>query len=49
MIVTVSLLLEVALTVAKQIPGYRSTICIGGEDDLANNVHGLESLLRGNL
>lgn len=49
MIVTVSLLLEVALTVANQIPGYRSTICIGGEDDVSNNVHGLETLLRGNI
>nr|CAH7746282.1 unnamed protein product [Callosobruchus chinensis] len=46
MIVTVPLLLEVATTVGPQLPGYKSTLCIGGEDDLANNVHGLESLLK---
>lgn len=47
MIITVPILLEVALTVATQLPGYRTTICIGGEDDVTKNVHGLESLLRG--
>lgn len=46
MIVTFPQLLEVALTVAKELPGYRTTLCIGGEDDLEKNVHGLESLLR---
>lgn len=48
MIVTVPQLLEVALTVGTQIPGYKTTVCIGGEDDLAKNVQGLESLLKGN-
>nr|CAI5846910.1 unnamed protein product [Callosobruchus analis] len=47
MIVTVPLLLEVATTVGPQLPGYKSTLCIGGEDDIANNVHGLENLLKG--
>lgn len=47
MVVTVPLLLEVALTVAPQLSGYRTTICIGGDDDVTKNVHGLESLLRG--
>nr|CAI5846908.1 unnamed protein product [Callosobruchus analis] len=46
MIVTVPLLLEVATTVGPQLPGYKSTLCIGGEDDIANNVHGLENLLK---
>ncbi|KAJ8986094.1 hypothetical protein NQ317_003389 [Molorchus minor] len=45
MIITVPLLLEVATTIGPSLPGYRSTICVGGEDDLANNVHGLQSLL----
>lgn len=49
MIVTVPILLDVALTVANQINGYRTTICIGGEDDISKNVHGLESLLRGKI
>lgn len=47
MIITVKLLLEVALTVSAHLPGYRSTICIGGEDDVSKNIHGLESLLTG--
>lgn len=46
-IVTVPILLEVALTVAPSLPGYRTTICIGGDDDVTKNVNGLESLLRG--
>lgn len=33
------------MEVAPQLSGYRSTICIGGEDDEENNVHGLQSLL----
>lgn len=45
MIVTIPQLIEVANTVGPQLPGYRSTICIGGEDDLSHNVHGLQSLL----
>lgn len=45
MIVTIPQLMEVANTVAPQLPGYRSTICVGGEDDISNNVHGLQSLL----
>ncbi|XP_044255600.1 probable 4-coumarate--CoA ligase 1 [Tribolium madens] len=45
MIVTVPLLLEVALTIAPQLQEYRTTICIGGEDDLAKNVNSLQSLL----
>lgn len=45
MIITVPLLLEVATTIGPHLHGYKSTICIGGEDDLANNIHGLESLL----
>ncbi|XP_057658384.1 plipastatin synthase subunit A [Diorhabda carinulata] len=46
MIITVPLLLEVATTIAPSLPGYRTTICIGGEDDVSKNIHGLESLLR---
>lgn len=49
MIITVPLLLEVAITISSNLYGYRSTICIGGEDDLSKNVHGLESLLTGLL
>lgn len=45
MIVTVPLLLEVATTIGPLLPKYNSTICIGGEDDPANKVHGLQSLL----
>ncbi|CAH0560616.1 unnamed protein product [Brassicogethes aeneus] len=45
MIVTVPILLEVATTIGPLLPKYNSTICIGGEDDPANNVHGLMSLL----
>lgn len=44
-IVTIPMLLEVATTIGPQLPGYRTTICIGGEDDVSNNVNGLESLL----
>ncbi|KAJ8940228.1 hypothetical protein NQ314_010791 [Rhamnusium bicolor] len=44
-IITVPLLLEVATTIGPTLQGYRSTICIGGEDDISKNVHGLESLL----
>lgn len=47
MIITVPQLLEVALQVAPQLEGYRTTICIGGEDDEDVNVHGLQSLLMG--
>lgn len=49
MIVTVPILLDVALTVANQINGYRTTVCIGGDDDISKNVQGLESLLRGKI
>lgn len=49
MIITVPILLEVATTIAPTLPGYRSTICIGGEDDVSKNVHGLQSLLTGNF
>ncbi|KAJ8947197.1 hypothetical protein NQ318_015545 [Aromia moschata] len=45
MIVTVPLLLEVATTIGPTLPGYRSTICVGGEDDVSKNIHGLQSLL----
>ncbi|KAJ3657498.1 hypothetical protein Zmor_009294 [Zophobas morio] len=45
MIVTIPLLLEVALTIAPHLANYRSTVCIGGEDDPSKNVHGLQSLL----
>ncbi|RZB41320.1 uncharacterized protein BDFB_006543 [Asbolus verrucosus] len=45
MIVTIPLLLEVATTIAPQLRDYRTTICIGGDDDPLNNVHGLQSLL----
>lgn len=37
--------MEVATTIGPQLPEYRTTICVGGEDDLKNNVHGLQSLL----
>ncbi|XP_050505999.1 uncharacterized protein LOC126884185 [Diabrotica virgifera virgifera] len=46
MIITVPLLLEVATTIAPSLTGYRTTVCIGGEDDISKNVNGLESLLR---
>nr|XP_023014135.1 4-coumarate--CoA ligase-like [Leptinotarsa decemlineata] len=45
MIVTVPILLEVATTIAPELDGYKSTICIGGEDDISKNIHGLQSLL----
>nr|XP_015834352.1 PREDICTED: 4-coumarate--CoA ligase 2-like [Tribolium castaneum]XP_015834353.1 PREDICTED: 4-coumarate--CoA ligase 2-like [Tribolium castaneum] len=45
MIVTVPQLLEVALTIAPQLQEYRTTICIGGEDDPSKNVNGLQSML----
>ncbi|XP_018572545.1 probable 4-coumarate--CoA ligase 3 isoform X2 [Anoplophora glabripennis] len=47
LIITVPILLEVANTISSNLQGYRSTICIGGEDDLSKNVHGLQSLLTG--
>lgn len=45
MIVTIPLLLEIATTIGPTLSGYRSTICIGGEDDPSKNIHGLMSLL----
>lgn len=45
MIITIQLLLEVAVTLGKTLPGYRTTICVGGEDDIGMNVHGFQSLL----
>lgn len=48
MIVTVPQLLDIALTVGPQLPGYRTTVCVGGEDDAAKNIHGLQSLLMAN-
>lgn len=45
MIVTIPLLLEVATTIGPTLQGYKSTICIGGDDDPSKNVHGLMSLL----
>ncbi|XP_050304061.1 uncharacterized protein LOC126741607 [Anthonomus grandis grandis] len=45
MIVTIPLLLEIATTIGPALQGYRSTICIGGDDDPSKNVHGLMSLL----
>ncbi|CAH1370226.1 unnamed protein product [Tenebrio molitor] len=47
MIVTVPILLEVATTIAPQLQDYRTTVCIGGEDDPSKNVHSLQSLLAG--
>lgn len=47
MIVTVPILLEIATTIAPNLPGYRTTVCIGGEDDIAKNIHGLQTLLTG--
>lgn len=44
-IITIPLFLEVVLTIAPELPGYKTTICAGGEDDLIKNVHGLQSLL----
>ena len=46
MIVTIPLLLEVATTLGGQLSGYRTTVCIGGEDSIEQNVHGLQSLLQ---
>lgn len=45
MIVTIPLLLEVAQIVAPQLPGYRTTICVGGDTDEAKNVQGMQELL----
>lgn len=45
MIVTIPQLLDTAKTVGSQLPGYRTTICVGGDDDIENNVNGLQSLL----
>ncbi|XP_018319915.1 probable 4-coumarate--CoA ligase 1 [Agrilus planipennis] len=45
MIITIPLLLEVATNVGKQLPDYKTTVCIGGEDDLSKNVQGFQSLL----
>lgn len=45
MIITVPLLLDVVLTVLPSLQGYKSTICIGGEDDVSKRVHGLKTLL----
>ncbi|GJQ65039.1 hypothetical protein Trydic_g7193 [Trypoxylus dichotomus] len=45
LIMTIPLLLEVAVTLGKSLPNYRTTVCIGGEDDISNNVHGFQSLL----
>ncbi|XP_017768016.1 PREDICTED: probable 4-coumarate--CoA ligase 3 [Nicrophorus vespilloides] len=45
LIITFPLLVEVATTVGSQLPNYKTSICVGGEDDKANNVHGLQSLL----
>lgn len=45
MIITIPLLLEVATTIGPTIPGYKSTICIGGDDDPSKKIHGLMSLL----
>lgn len=45
MIITIQLLLEIAVTLGKSLPGYRTSICIGGDDDELNNVHGFQSLL----
>lgn len=47
MIITIEMLLDVANTVGPQLPGYRTTICVGGEDDPSKNIHGLQSLLMG--
>lgn len=45
MIVTIPHLLDVAKTIGSQLPGYRSSLCVGGEDDIKNKVNGLQSLL----
>ncbi|XP_022913292.2 uncharacterized protein [Onthophagus taurus] len=45
MIMTIPLFLEVATTIGKHLLGYKSTICIGGEDDASQNVHGFQDLL----
>ncbi|CAG9856693.1 unnamed protein product [Phyllotreta striolata] len=45
MIITVPILLEIATTIAPRLSGYRTTVCIGGEDDIEKNIHGLKSLL----
>lgn len=38
-------LLEIATTIAPDLQDYRTTICIGGDDDPKSNVQGLQSLL----
>ncbi|KAF5302842.1 hypothetical protein FQA39_LY02022 [Lamprigera yunnana] len=44
-IVTISLFLETVLKLASQLPGYKTTICVGGEDDTIKNVHSLQNLI----
>lgn len=39
--------MEATQTVASQMKGYKTTICIGGEDEKSKNIHGLQSLLMG--
>lgn len=45
LIVTVPQLLDVALTVGEKLIGYKGVICVGGNNDVAKRVFGLESLL----
>ncbi|KAK4887003.1 hypothetical protein RN001_003274 [Aquatica leii] len=47
-IVTISLFLEVILRVASQLPGYKTTICVGGEIDEIKNVRSLQNLIMEN-
>lgn len=45
MIVTIPALLEVTTQIAPKLTDYKTTICIGGDDDPAKNIKGLEKLL----
>ncbi|KAF5286034.1 hypothetical protein FQR65_LT12969 [Abscondita terminalis] len=47
-IVTISLFLDTILKVASQLPNYKTTICVGGEDDAIKNVHSLQNLIMEN-
>lgn len=47
MIITVPVLKEITQIVAPQLKGYKTTICVGGEDEKDKNIHGLQSLLMG--
>ncbi|KAK5643660.1 hypothetical protein RI129_007505 [Pyrocoelia pectoralis] len=44
-VVTISLFLDVVLKVSAGLPGYKTTICVGGADDAVKNVRSLQNLI----